>query len=496
MRYLACLAFFLLACPSSGFSNNYFFDYNTTCSEAYRAYMSLRVEEGDALIRRELTGNPYNLMATYVADYGDCLRLLFNGDPREFSERAAHQSERLERLEMANDSDPWKRLSKAGIQLHWALIHLRQGRNIKAGWGFRRSYLLLRENASLFPNFADDDALYGVEEALAGIIPDSYKWLANVLGMNGDFNAGLRRLRQFLHRNTDANAAFREEALLYDIYLRYLYGNRKKEVWQQVADDRRFPCTGNLMRLFVRGNLAISSREAETAIATLRQAEAIPGSSRWPVFDLELGSALLLRLDAGSIGYLQRYVQRNRGGLFTKDALQQAALAAYLDGDRQRAEAFRRRILSEGSTLTDADKQARRFAEENNWPNALLLSARLLIDGGYAADALRKLKAIDPNSFSAPSDRLEFDFRMGRALEETGDAAAAVQAYQRAINRGRNRPEYFAARAALQMAGIYESRRQVPEAIRYYREALSMRNHDFQASIDQQAKAGLARLQH
>jgi hypothetical protein len=72
--------------------------------------------------------------------------------------------------------------------------------------------------------------------------------------------------------------------------------------------------------------------------------------------------------------------------------------------------------------------------------------------------------------------------------------AGAVQAYQRVINSGRQRPEYFAARAALQMAGIYEAHGQKAAAKRYYEVTLSMRDHDFQTSIDQQAKAGLARL--
>jgi hypothetical protein len=44
------------------------------------------------------------------------------------------------------------------------------------------------------------------------------------------------------------------------------------------------------------------------------------------------------------------------------------------------------------------------------------------------------------------------------------------------------------------MAGIYERRGQIAEARRYYELCLSMRGHDFQSNIDQQAKAGLGRL--
>lgn len=493
MRFLLFLTF-LLSQSSILLASDYFFDYNAGCASAYRAYMALRTEEGDALIRRELVSNPYNLAATFIADYGDCVLLLFNGDPYQYGQRAAHEDERLALIERANDNDPWKRLAASGIRIHWALIHMRRGEQLKAAIGFRRSYLLLKENAARFPAFAGDDVLFGTEEALAGIIPDSYKWITNMLGMKGNFQRGLFHLATYMRRHPQSEEPFHEEALLYDAYLRFQFGGARQAVWQQISNDAYFPVAGNLMRSFFRANLAISSRRADVALNTLHAAEKLQGWDAWPVLDFELGSALLLQLDATCLSYFDRYISRNRGKLFTKDALQQSALAAYLKGNYALANAYRSRILQEGNMQTDADKQAQRFAKTNQWPQQVLLSARLLIDGGYAQQALQKLQGTNEAAFPNIADKLEFNFRLGRALEETGDVYTAVRVYQRVINLGKDRPEHFAARSALQMAGIYESRNQKPEARRYYQAALSMRDHDYQASIDQQAKAGLARL--
>ena len=136
----------------------YGFEYNAACAAAYRAYLSLHVPEGDALIAHELIAHPYNLAATYVADYGDAVTLLFNGDPYQLQQRAAHEAERLARLAKADDADPWKRLALAGVHLHWSLIKLRDGHQLKAAAGLRRSYLLLRDNAARFPAFPPNDA--------------------------------------------------------------------------------------------------------------------------------------------------------------------------------------------------------------------------------------------------------------------------------------------------------------------------------------------------
>jgi predicted negative regulator of RcsB-dependent stress response len=492
MRFL--LVLLLLLISRSAPASEYYFDYNGNCAAAYKAYMALRIEEGDALVRRELVSHPYNLAATYVSDYGDGITLLFNGDPYQMDQRNAHEDERLTRLSKASEDDPWKRLALSAVRLHWALIRMRNGEQFSAAMGFRRSYLLLKENAARFPAFAADDALYGVEECLAGIIPESYKWITNMLGMKGDFNSGLNRLGGYLRRFPQDEHPFHEEALIYDAFIRFHYGGARQAVWQQISSDGYFPVSGNLMRCFFRANLGIAYRKADVALSTLQTAEALPHATQWPVIDFEMGSALLLRLDASCLSYFDRYLKRNKGKLFTKDALQQAAYAAYVQGNLALANTYRRRIQEEGNQRTDADKQAQRFGKGSNWPAPVLVSARLLIDGGYANQALQKLRATNEAAFTDLANKLEYNFRLGRALEETGDVYSAVQVYQRTIVLGRERPEHFAARAALQMGGIYEARGQKAEARRYYGAALGMRNHDFQASIDQQAKAGLARL--
>ena len=67
--------------------------------------------------------------------------------------------------------------------------------------------------------------------------------------------------------------------------------------------------------------------------------------------------------------------------------------------------------------------------------------------------------------------------------------------YDATIQIGRDKKEYYAARSALQKGFIYERSGNKKLAIDAFNDCLSMRNHDFQSSIDQLAKAGLNRLE-
>jgi len=46
------------------------------------------------------------------------------------------------------------------------------------------------------------------------------------------------------------------------------------------------------------------------------------------------------------------------------------------------------------------------------------------------------------------------------------------------------------------MGFVYEHEGKMNDAISKYQECLNMHNHDFQSSIDQQAKAGINRLEN
>ncbi len=134
--------------------------------------------------------------------------------------------------------------------------------------------------------------------------------------------------------------------------------------------------------------------------------------------------------------------------------------AYYLQGNMAAAESMRQRLLKMGSTDTDADKKANKEARTGLWPNAVLLKARLLNDGGYHKEALALLHGKSNKDFTKAEDALEFTYRAARIYDDLGNDDEAIKAYEAAIRLGTNRREYYAARAALQIGFIYEKRNQ------------------------------------
>ncbi len=490
---ISLLLLLLALCRVTVHAAPFVFAYTPKCEAAYNYFLALQTTNGYSALKAAAKENPNNLLVTYIEDYDDFLVLMLNGSQHELDLRSDNQDTRLDILDQGNENDPFYRLCKAGVYFHWAMIYARFQDNVKAATNFRKSFVLLKENRKLFPSFAPNNVFFGMEEAIVGTIPDNYKWIASVLGVKGNVKNGVLKLVSFIDANPSSTAFLKAEASIYYCYVKFYLQYQQNVAWNYM-NSVQFSTGNNLFNTFIKANFARNFRKADAALDILKPAMALSDYSRFPIVEYELANVYYLRSDRESINYFRQYIQHAKGKLYIKDAWYKMALMWHLQGDKTNAEYCRKQALTGGNTQTDADKQALRFAESNTWPDTRLLKAHLLCDGGYYQQALDAVGAATENSFGNVADKLEFDFRMGRIYDEMGNDDKAILQYLAAIKIGKERKEHFAARSALQMGFIYEQKGQKTEAIARYRQALEMRDHDFQGSIDQQAKAGLNRL--
>jgi tetratricopeptide (TPR) repeat protein len=199
------------------------------------------------------------------------------------------------------------------------------------------------------------------------------------------------------------------------------------------------------------------------------------------------------RLDPDADVFLKSFIQNFKGKNYIKSAYQKLAWQALIQGNTEKYRAYMKILLKLGVMDIDEDAQAQKEAEENQVPNVFLLQARLLSDGGYYQRAVASIAA-GTKTYISIKDQLEVTYRMGRISQEEGNYSKAESFYTSTLQLGKQYTYYFAANAALQLGLIWEQKKELKKARFYYQTCLNMKNHDYQHSIDQKAKAGLNRL--
>jgi len=468
------------------------FDFNNNCQLAYKEIIQLKLTNGQKLIDQQKAVDPDNLIPYFLENYIDFFVLFFNEDPQEYKKRKANLELRLDKMNEGPESSPFYLFTKSIIHFQWAAVKIKFGYEWDAGWEFRRSFLQVKENEKKFPAFYPNQLYRGAMQTAAGTIPDGYKWLSNLLGIKGSIQQGMNKLRDFLHRNDDLSRLFREEAIFFYCYLKYYVENDRPGVFR-FMQEQSLDLVNNHLFAYLATNLSLNNQQSEYAQKIISNRNTSSEYFYTPVWDLELGYAKLHRQSPDAALSLQRFVENFRGRFYIKDALQKLSWYYYLADDQNNAHRYRSMILTKGSLGTEADKQAQKEAKTNTWPNKLLLRARLLNDGGYHREALRLLHGRKYTDFASPADRTEFAYRVGRLYEDLGANEEAIGFYRQAIALGENRKEYFAARAALHIGNILEKKGDKPGATVWYKHCLKMKDHDYKNSLDQRAKAGIAR---
>jgi tetratricopeptide (TPR) repeat protein len=285
---------------------------------------------------------------------------------------------------------------------------------------------------------------------------------------------------------------FHEEAIFYYCYLRFYLSNDKKGV-ADFIEQQQLDVVNNNLYTYLAANLSINSQQAAKAIEVLNARNRSDVYMASPVWDLEMGYAKLHHLEPDAVVYFENFLKQFKGKFYVKDVLLKLGWHYYLQGDEVKAAYYRKEIAKRGSAETDADKLAQKEGKYTQWPNRLLLQARMLNDGGYHREALRLLHGKTTADFVRTEEKLEFAYRVGRLYDDLNVDDQAMTGYKEAIAIGENRKEYFAARAALHIGFIYEERGDKATAISWFEKCISMEDHDYKNSLDQRAKAGISR---
>ncbi|WP_129717094.1 tol-pal system YbgF family protein [Pedobacter sp. SYP-B3415] len=470
------------------------FDFNANCLKAYRSVFDLKLANARAYLNTERKLRPGNDMIPLLENYIDYFDLLSSDSKKDFDVLKGNKSRRLDRLEDADSSSPYYLFAQAEINLQWALIRGRFGEYFNAAMEIRKANALLRENKKKFPDFPLNNKGLGLIDAVLGSMPDgTLKSALSVVGIKGNTRRGIDMMERLASTvsKTPYEAFYEETAFYYTYVLADVVRDpaayaKTIKYTAQIADS-------SLLRAYLQAYVAIKTGHSDKAITFLKERPRGGAYEPFPYLDYLEGVALLNKLDLSAENAFERFLTTNKGVNYIKDANLRLGWIALIRNQPKVYSGFAGKAKSQGFTYIDKDKQAQNEAGGPT-PDRVLLQARLLSDGGFTNRAAQLLQQKSAADFGTSKDRTEFAYRLGRIAEDTGKDQAAIEHYRTALQTGRNLPAYFAANAALRLGKIFENAGDKQKAKEAYESCIALKNHEYESSIEGEAKSGLKRL--
>ena len=490
MKQIALLLFLL---SSNVLSAQQQYNWNDNVQTIYESITSLRIPEARKLIAIEKLKSPNNLAYALLDSYADLYQLFFNESTSDYNTLYPQFEKRINLLKAGPKNSPFYLYSLGLLHLHKAVAAVRFDRNWDAALDFRRAYFNFKDNSKLYPSFSPNNLYFGLLTTLVGSAPTNYQWMLNLLGFNGNIVKGNELVLSYINsKDVYAKICLNEALLIYPYLVMNFEGNTKKTF--DFIEHNNYDFKKNHIHAYMATNLYLNHQNTTKSLEIANGIEMTSAYLNIPFWHYEKGFAYFnqMKFDLAQKEFLE-FTSKFKGNFYIKDTYEKLSWIALLQNNMKQAIFYRNELLSNGSQTTDADKLAQQNANAGVWPNALLLKARILSDGGFQKQALMILADKTTLDFSTPADRAEFSYRLARIYDIMGDQEQAIKFYKSTIQKGAELPDYFASRAALQIGLIFEANKKFKEAIEYYNICIAMKNHAFKNSMDQKAKSGIIR---
>lgn len=470
------------------------FDFNANCLRAYQLIFELKLNAARQLIAIEKKTHPKNAIVPLLENYADYFYLITSENKQDFERLKDERSRRLDQIGDEESNSPYYLYAQAEINLQWALLRSRYGEFFTAAREIRKANSQLQENSKKYPGFHLNNKGIGLINVFLGNLPEGIlKSALATFGIKGDVQKGLimlDNLAQNLPRST--YEPFYEEVVFYYsfvlsdiVHAPDAYAKTMKYT-ARIADS-------SLLKAYLQAYVCARNAHNEEAISILTNRPSGEAYQPFPYLELLMGTAKLNKLDYSASGNFRKFLALNKGVNYIKDVNLHLSWVALLNGDTGTYNAYMAKVKGMGYAFGERDKQAMNEASAPA-PNTELLKARLLFDGGYYSRALETLSGHTAADYKTTKDKAEFCYRAGRIYDALEKDDLALLNYQNAINYGKILKYYYAATSALNMGKIYMKRNNAGRAKSSFNQAVNMKDHEYENSIEAQAKDALKRM--
>jgi len=460
---------------------------------AYNSCLNLKIDDAKIFLIEDKSINKNNGFRFLIENYIDAISLLIEDDPVFYKVALARKSKRLENLTTCNQESVFYNYVLSDIHLHWALIRLKFGDQIKAVNELRLAAKYNKLNEREFPTFMLNNKNSAIIQAIASSIPPKFSWIGKQLSIEGTIESALSKideLRVFTRINKQYHF-LNAELNLINLFIQINLSGISIEKIDLVKLTEEKEFNSLIVKFYLSINLL---KQGESGIAK-RLIEEISYQKNGIEFNYlnYLLAEISMNTKLNDFNYIDIFLSKYKGSSYIKSALRKKAWLAILEGNIKQYNFLMNRILKEGEEHTDDDKQAMLEAESKVIPHPKLISSRLYFDGGEYELSLQQLSLIDFKELSI-ENKSEFFYRRGRCYQRLNLLEKAQSDFNNSIEIAKLSNPYILAVSCFYQAQIYEYLENKNMATKYYTMVLNSKQHSYKNSLDAKSKAALQRL--
>lgn len=465
------------------------------CDKALTLILKGNIGDARQLLAAERKADIRNRMPILIGNYSDFINLLLTDNPDAYELLKGNEDLRMEFFADMEEESVMRDFAIAQTELQWGLIHAKYGSYWKSAFRIRSAKKELDRIRNEYPDFVPAKAPAAFLNVVLGQIPENYRTVASLIGLKGDYEKGIKELKQLAQ--AEIETPWHQEALvLFYAGTVWMPKTPRVEIYNLYTTCFKHPDSQVLHFIATGGSL--KNKQAAQTLKFFNTRIRQRGYLALPVYHYWEGIAQLQHLELDkSLKSFATYLEERKSSYFIRDLALKSFYAYWLKGDKIEAEKWFKNIGKFESSASQVDGAATRVFEKglpNFYPE--LLKSRLLFDGGFLKEASQEIEQIQKPESLPLEFRIEYYYRKGRILENQSQLLEASGWLMRALEICPKRASYYyGAASCLELGHIYKSLGKYAEAKQWYKRVSEYIGHPHEGSINNDANQALRNLE-
>lgn len=460
--------------------------YQPDLENAYGQYLNFQLDSCRASLQK--TGDSPE--SFYLNSLLTATEIFVSDSIDYFKNKKKLESDLLNQVESKDYEASQKEFLKAELRIQWAILKMKYGEEFSSFWSLRQAYLITQNNIDRDTEFVPSYKSLGLLYVLFGIVPEKYRWLLSLFGVEGDVEKGMELLKRVAD---DENRIYGLESDLITALLNAYLLNKPEAGLGKIAEknhSKRFLLIDYAHSLVLMKNS--KSQEASQIIGSATQL--YPQPYRLPQI-YYLSAEINLQMGAldQAINQYSVFISHQSGKALVKDAYYKTGICYWIKGLDDQAIKYFDLAKKHGWDKNEADSYAQNQLESGHLSYRQLYSLRFATDGGFYERAKNIRKNIKIEELH-DEDLCEYYYRTGRLMQSSGSLTEAISFYKKTLDSQGDQNWYYAPNAALQSGLIYLEKHDPEKAKVSLQQVYDYGNYPYEKSIRQKAKAALKNL--
>ena len=465
---------------------------NDNCLRAWQQIIDLKFASAKETIRNELQQNPNNYYAYYVDQACNALVLVINPSEKLYNEYEENFEKRMDLLEERDEESPYYLACQSEMLLQMCIFNVLYGDKLSGIRKGYRAYKATYQNREKFPDFEMSKKLDGFFNIGVSNLPSFVRWAASVFGVSGNAEDGINLLKGYYEYVKEV-PGLNLDAAIY-VILPYKLNKEPEKAYEFIQTLDTSLLHYKLIKYFYI-NTAYRSGRNELAYETLKDFDLAEVEIQFLPYDYMMGKVLLRKLDKKALTYFQRYLRYTKNENYIKETFYNIARYYLINGEVEQFKYYKQQAYENGKAVNERDRETLYDSELDYIPDQNLLSAKLLIDGGYIEESKKHLEAFRKQGNSFLPYKLEYNLLRGRVLLSEGNTYEALSNFKKVLSEGEDVDYYFSCEAAIRLGWIYLDTN-TETARKYFEEALDLYQSEFYEYLEEIARRELNLLEN